>query len=351
MDDGNNRGGSSGSAGAAGSGTGGSAGSATGGVSGSAGSSTGGAGGTAGSAGSAGSAGTGTGGEGGFGGEGGEGEGGEGGTTTGGVGGAGAGGAGMAGKGGTGGKGGAGAGGAGSGGKAGGGGTGGSGGKAGGGGAGDSGGTAGAGGAAGSGGTAGAGAGGGGGTGGMPPVTPNLYFSEYYEGSATNEADAFEIFNATNMSVSLNGCEVRVHYAAAAGSTSVTLMGSLAAGDVFVLCRGSRITTACDSVVAALPDLSGDDAVELVCSVGGTTTILDVIGRYGMGVDPGASWGSGTTSTQNNTLRRDCDVTQGDRTPGNVFNPSAQWTGFGANNVSGLGARTCPCPMPDLTCP
>ncbi|HEX6275108.1 MAG TPA: lamin tail domain-containing protein, partial [Polyangiaceae bacterium] len=213
---------------------------------------------------------------------------------------------------------------------------------------------------AGSGGKAGAGAGGGGaggagsgggGAGGMPSVIPNLYFTEYYEGSATNEADAFEIFNATNMAVSLNGCEVRVHYAAAAGSTAVTLMGSLPASDVFVLCRGSRISTACDSVVGALPDLSGDDAVELVCPVGGMMTILDVVGRYGTGVDPGAAWGTGNTSTQNNTLRRDCDVTIGDRTPGNVFNPATQWTGFGAGNVSGLGARTCPCPTPDLTCP
>jgi len=343
MDDGNNRGGSSGTGGA-GAGAGGAAGSVTGGSAGSVTGGTSGAGGNvAGSGGSGGSGGTG--GEGGDGGEGAlGGEGGEAGTT------GGTGGAGMGGKGGAGsGGGGAGSGGAGSGGGgAGSGGAGSGGGGAGSGGAGSGGGGAGSGGA-GSGGTAGGGAGGTGGTGGMPPMIPNLYFSEYVEGNTIS--DAFEIFNATNAAVSLNGCEVRVHYQAAVGSTAATLMGSLPAGDVYVMCLQNRISTACDVVVGALADLSGDDAVELVCPVGGTMTVIDVLGRYGMGFDPGAQWGTGANGTQNNTLRRNCAVTLGDRNATNLFNPATQWTGFGADNVSGLGARTCPCPMVDLTCP
>ena len=180
-------------------------------------------------------------------------------------------------------------------------------------------------------------------------MAPNLYFSEYVEGATI--ADAFEIYNATNAAVSLTGCEVRVHYGAAIGSTAVTLSGSLAAGDVQVLCL-ARISTACDVVTAGLMDLSGDDAVELVCPVGGTMTVLDVIGQYGAGLDPGMQWGGGALpGTQNETLRRRCSVTQGDRNATNLFTPNTQWQGFDADNVSGLGARTCPCPMPDLTCP
>ncbi len=342
------------SSGAGGSVTGGNAGTGTSGAGtgGGGGAGTGGAGGSAGSAGSGGA---------GMGGEGGDsmgGEGGEAGTTMGGmsgVGGAGAGGAGGkggagAGGAGAGGKGGAGAGGAGAGGKGGAGAGGAGGAGAGGAGAGGKGG-AGAGGAgAGGGGAGGAGAGGGGagGAGGGTMMAPNLYFSEYVEGDTV--ADAFEIYNATNAAVSLAGCEVRVHYAAAVGSTSVTLSGSLASNDVYVVCL-ARISTACDLVTGGLNDLSGDDSVELVCPVNGTMTPLDIIGQYGMNLDPGAEWGN-NPGTQDQTLRRRCiDNLTGDRNPTNAFAVNPEWRGFAVDNVSGLGARTCPCPMVDLTCP
>jgi predicted extracellular nuclease len=180
-------------------------------------------------------------------------------------------------------------------------------------------------------------------------MAPNLYFSEYVEGDANG--DAFEIYNATNAAVSLTGCEVRVHYAAAAGSSAVTLSGSLAAGDVFVLCL-ARISTACDSVVSSLNDLSGDDAVELVCPVNSVMTPLDIIGQYGGAMyDPGAEWGT-DPGTQNQTLRRRCiNNLTGDRNAIDDFDPDPDWRPFAVDNVAGLGARTCPCPMVDLTCP
>jgi hypothetical protein len=259
----------------------------------------------------------------------------------GGRGGAGAGGAGAGGKAGGGaggaGAGGAGAGGAGAGGKAGGG----AGGKAG-------------------GGAGGAGAGGAsgglGGSGGAPPIAPNLYFSEYIE-SGTN-ADAFEVFNGNALNtpaVDLMGCEIRVHYGAvAAAGASVTISGMLPAGGVYVVCL-TRIATACDAhpLVGALNDLSGDDAVELACPVGGTMTTLDVIGQYGAGLDPGMEWGGMgmLPGTQNQTLRRRCSVTTGDRNATDAFVPDTGWRGFDATDVRGLGARTCPCAMTDLTCP
>jgi hypothetical protein len=349
-----NRGGSSGAAGAGGSvsGTGGVVSGGTSGTGGSVGGTGGASGGAAGSAGSAGTAGTGA--EGGEGGDGMGGEGGEAGTMMGGMGGMG--GAGMGGMpGGTGGAGagGAGAGGAGAGGKAGAGGAGAGGGGAGGAGAGGggAGGKAGAGGAgAGGAGAGGAGAGGGGaggaggagGSGGMQ-MAPNLYFTEYVEGGTT-VADAFEVFNATGGPYNLAGCEIRVHYAAAAGSTAVTLSGTLAANDVYVLCLGN-ISFACDAVTAGLMNLSGDDAVELVCPVGNVPTPLDIIGAYGMGQDPGAQWGMGATATSTVTLRRNCNVTIGERNATNAFTPGTQWTGRDEGNIAGLGGRLCPCTM------
>ena len=304
-----------------------------------------------GAAGNAGTGGAATGGTGDMGGEGGEAMGGEGGEPGGtggggmaGVGGAGAGGGGAGGKAGGGaggaGAGGGGAGGAGAGGKAGGGAGGaGAGGKAGGAGAGGGGaGGAGAGGKAGGGaggttGGAGASGGGSGGSGGATSMAPNLFFSEYVEGN--NVADAFEVYNASGAAVNLAGCEVRVSYAGA-GSSAVTLTGTLAAGDVFVLCLGN-ISFACDSTVGALSDLSGDDSVVLACN----NVTLDVIGQ--VGIDPGVEWGTGMTGTQNQTLRRMCNVTIGERNPTNPFNPADEWVGRAVDNISGLGGRLCPC--------
>jgi hypothetical protein len=181
-----------------------------------------------------------------------------------------------------------------------------------------------------------------GGTGGMPPMAPNLYFSEYVEGA--NVPDAFEVFNASGAAVNLAGCEIRVHYQAAVGSTAVTLSGTLAANDVVVVCLGNT-SFACDAVVAALPNLSGDDAVELACPVAANMVTLDIIGQYGAMMDPGTEWGMGATGTQDATLRRNCSVTIGDRNATNAFNPATEWTGRAADNISGLGGRLCPCTM------
>jgi uncharacterized protein len=70
---------------------------------------------------------------------------------------------------------------------------------------------------------------------------------------------------------------------------------------------------------------------------------LDIIGQYGMMMDPGAEWGTRATGTQDATLRRNCNVTTGDRNATNAFNPAAEWTGRAADNISGLGGRLCPC--------
>jgi hypothetical protein len=200
------------------------------------------------------------------------------------------------------------------------------------------------------------GGGGAGGSGGATMMAPNLYFSEYIE--VDTIADAFEIYNATGAAFDLAGCEVRVHYGAVAMGTPQPISGTVAAGEVFVLCL-ERFSTACDALAPMLVDLSGDDAVELACPVprGSTTMVtLDIIGRYGAGAgfDPGAQWGTNgaTGGTQNRTLRRRCTVTTGDRNATDAFTPNDEWRPFDVDTVGGLGARTCPCNNPpDLTCP
>ncbi len=67
-------------------------------------------------------------------------------------------------------------------------------------------------------------------------------------------------------------------------------------------------------------------------------TIIDLIGQIGF--DPGSEWGSGLTSTQDNTLRRMSTILTGDPDGTNVFTPSLEWEGFATNTYDGLGTHT-----------
>jgi predicted extracellular nuclease len=161
-----------------------------------------------------------------------------------------------------------------------------------------------------------------------------LYFTEYIEGSSNNKA--LEIYNGTGSAINLgaNGYNVQMYFngSASAGLT-INLNGTVAGGDVFVLAQ-----SAADPTILAQADqtngagwFNGDDAVVLRRG----TTILDVIGQ--IGVDPGAEWGTGLTSTADNTLRRKTTVMGGDTNGSDPFNPAVEWNGFANNTFSGLG--------------
>jgi hypothetical protein len=122
------------------------------------------------------------------------------------------------------------------------------------------------------------------------------------------------------------------------GSNITLISTSLAVDDVFVLCHSSWISTGstppCDQLSGSV-NFDGDDAVELVCD--GTT--YDVIGQIGF--DPGTEWGTGLTSTADNTLRRKCALTDGDPDGSDAFDPSIEWDGFAVATYSGMGEH-CP---------
>lgn len=67
---------------------------------------------------------------------------------------------------------------------------------------------------------------------------------------------------------------------------------------------------------------------------------IDAIGQ--VGIDPGSAWGTGDTSTANQTIRRNCDVTSGDTNSSDAFDPSLQWEGFPVDTFDGLGSHS-PC--------
>jgi uncharacterized protein len=180
----------------------------------------------------------------------------------------------------------------------------------------------------------------------MTPVaasaaTPTeLFFSEYIEGSSNNKA--LEVYNGTGSPVDLaaGGYTIRMFFnGSASPGLTVNLTGTVAAGDVFVLAQSSANATilaqADQTSVASW--FNGDDAV--VLSKG--TTVLDVVGQVGN--DPGTEWGSGLTSTADNTLRRKATFCAGDPVGSDVFDPGTEWDGYATDTFSGLGAHTATC--------
>lgn len=153
------------------------------------------------------------------------------------------------------------------------------------------------------------------------------FFSEYMEGAGLNKA--VEIFNPDVGSLDLSGCEVKIYFngKTSAGST-IALSGSLASGDVYVLCHSDIAQdSSCDLKTGSV-NFNGDDAVELRC--GGV--VRDVIGRIG----EAQYWGSGEESTSEGTLCRKQGST-GDSDGGDAFNPADEWIGRGRNFFGGLG--------------
>ena len=163
-----------------------------------------------------------------------------------------------------------------------------------------------------------------------------LFFSEYIEGSSNNKA--LEIFNGTGAPVDLGaqGYNVQMFFNGnTAAALTINLTGTVASGDVFVLAQSSANAT-----ILAQADqtngtgwFNGDDAVVLRNG----TTVIDVIGQIGF--DPGTEWGSGLTSTADNTLRRKTLIETGDPNGANAFVPADEWDGFATDTFGRLGAH------------
>lgn len=170
-----------------------------------------------------------------------------------------------------------------------------------------------------------------------------LFISEYVEGSSNNKA--IEIYNPTNAAVNLaaKGYTIRFYSNGnPVAGTTIPLTGTVGAGDVYVLAP-----SAANATILALADqtstasfFNGNDAVVL----GWADVVVDAIGQAGF--DPGTQWGTGLTSTMDNTLRRADSVCVGDRNPTDVFDPAVEWVGFATDDVNGLGSHTADCDGP-----
>jgi hypothetical protein len=171
-------------------------------------------------------------------------------------------------------------------------------------------------------------------TGGCRTLAADLFFSEYVEGSSNNKA--IEIFNGTGAAVSLTGYTLEFYFnGATTPGRTITLTGTVADLDVFVLASSS----AAAAILAQADQLdggsfyNGDDAIVLRRN----GAVLDSLGQVGF--DPGTEWGTGNTSTADNTIRRQASRCGGDTNPSNVFDPAAEWTGFANDTFDGLGSH------------
>ena len=172
--------------------------------------------------------------------------------------------------------------------------------------------------------------------------TPELFFSEYVEGSSNNKA--LEIYNPTGAAVDLSAYTVKLYSngSTTAGSTQV-LSGSLAAGGTLVLMHASFTTskTVPGSITSGTTNYNGDDAITLEKS----GVVIDAIGQVGF--DPGAEWTTTTAtgvtySTLNKTLRRKSGVVHGSvpaLAPA-TWDISVEWDVFPQDNFDDLGLHT-----------
>jgi predicted extracellular nuclease len=166
-----------------------------------------------------------------------------------------------------------------------------------------------------------------------------LFFSEYIEGTSNNKA--LEIFNGTGATVDLvaGGYNVQFFFNGS-GSAGLTIFlsgpGSMvASGDVFVLAQSfasAPILAQADQTNGA-GWFNGDDAVLLRKN----GVVIDSIGQVGF--DPGTEWGTGLTSTMDNTLRRKDSIQAGDTNPFDAFDPAVEWDGFATDTFDGLGSH------------
>jgi len=173
-------------------------------------------------------------------------------------------------------------------------------------------------------------------------ATPTeLFISEYVEGSSFNKA--LEIYNGTGAMVPLAPEQyiVEMYFnGATTPNLTIGLQGNLASGDAYVvtnLSASPELRSRADQITTATNWFNGDDAVVLKRG-GAGGTVIDVIGQVGF--DPGSEWGTGLTSTADNTIRRKAGIEAGDPNGSDAFDPAVQWDGFAIDTFDGLGTHT-----------
>jgi len=180
------------------------------------------------------------------------------------------------------------------------------------------------------------------------PSAPNVFFSEYIEGSSNNKA--LEIYNATGSSISLNLFTVKL-YTNGSSTASYTFAfdsnPTLANNDVYVI-YNSNASTSISSVgdaTSTVTYFNGDDAIGLYYG----DLLIDVIGV--IGVDPGTAWDVADTTgaTLDHTLVRKQSITSGNTswtTSAGTNADDSEWIVYTTDTFNYLGSHTSDASLP-----
>lgn len=183
--------------------------------------------------------------------------------------------------------------------------------------------------------------------GGLPIFAPDLFFSEYIEGSSNNKY--VEIYNGTGNPVNLADYRLQVFANGREATTSnVPLSGTLAHKSTIVY-KNSSANLSLPSGVTSTDNTSmnfnGNDALALYKV--STSSFVDIFGVIGS--DPGTSWNRGGVSTVDKTLVRKPSINQGITTNPTTFNPSLEWIQYPIDTSSYLGSHEMSATTPGVT--
>ena len=167
-----------------------------------------------------------------------------------------------------------------------------------------------------------------------PPSEPDLFISEYIEGSSNNKA--IELYNPTGAALDLTGYMVHIYSNGSPTATkSFDLTGvTLGIGETYVIVTDTFAGTGTYDEVQAFADsdavvfFNGDDAL----SITKNGELIDVFGV--IGEDPGTNWPVGTGFTSEFTLVRKPGITGGSDT----WNPE-EWIVYPQNTFDKLGTH------------
>ncbi|WP_233713598.1 5'-nucleotidase C-terminal domain-containing protein [Lederbergia citri] len=161
-----------------------------------------------------------------------------------------------------------------------------------------------------------------------PGSGEDLIISEYIEGSSFNKA--IELYNATGTDVDLSQYTLELYSnGASAVSQNLTLSGTLANGETYVLYHGQaseEIKSKGDLANSTVINFNGDDAIVLKKG----STVVDSVGQVGERVN----------NLADVTLVRNSNITVGDKNPNDPFDPSVEWTNLGKDIFTNLGLHT-----------
>jgi len=167
----------------------------------------------------------------------------------------------------------------------------------------------------------------------------DIFFSEYIEGSSNNKA--LEIFNGTGADVDLSIYSVKLAGNGGAWGTTLTLTGTLADGDVYVIYNSQAAAEIVNvgDIASTVTYYNGDDALGLFKN----DVLIDGIGVQG--TDPGTAWDVAgvTTAMLDHTMIRKSTIASGNTdwaAAAGTDADNSEWIVNAKDDFTNLGTHT-----------